>query len=160
MPDTIQAQQGTEQKLVFRTEEDRQKALDELPVEPPAGIQNLDDWRNELDAKQDALEAATIDPNWQEGQPPSPRTDPPAQEPGAPASAQPGSDWYRPEDWTFQQNGQTITIGRDEIPADLQGRNISNAKDLILDYVSTHRYAETKKQEHSQEVADLRAQLE
>lgn len=158
MPDPIQAPQGTEQKLVFRTEDERQKAMDAIPQEPPMGTTDIDGWRVQQDAQQDALESATIDPNYVQGQPaqPGPAREAPVT-PLDPAANQ--GDWYKPSEWTFQQNGQTITIGKDEIPEELRSKGIGSAKDLILDYVSTHRYAETKKQEYQQSVSDLQRQL-
>ena len=167
MPILNQAPQGTEQKLVFQTEEDRNKAMDAIPMEPPVGTTDLDSWRREQDVAQDAIEAATIDPNYVAGQPaPAPAEpvaplNPAAPAPGAPAPAPGEGDWYKPENFTFtDSSGQTVTIGRDEVPEELRKKGgLGSAKDLVLDYVNTHRYAETKKQEYDSSLTDMRQQL-
>lgn len=163
MPEPMEAPQGQEQKLVFKTEEDRQKALDEIPVDLPDGITDIDAWRTEMDAKQDAIEQATVDPNYT-GQPTDgarqPNQDQPqpqADQPPAPAPDQ--GDWYRPEDWTFSHQGQQVTIGRDEIPVEMQQKNISSAKDLMYDYINTHRYAESKAQEYQKSLSRMQEQM-
>ena len=144
MPDSIQAPQGTEQKLVFRSEQDRLSAIDALDTTPPKGG-NLDDWRREQDAKQDAIEAAAIDPNFT-----------PGQQPPAPGQE---SDWYKAENWTINQNGQTVTIGRDEIPEEMRNKNVSNAKELVQELLTNHRYNQTKTGEYQKTLGELQSQI-
>jgi hypothetical protein len=163
MPDLIQAQQGQEQKLVFKTEDERQKALDAIPIEPPAGTSDMDSWRRQQDDLQDRIEAAAIDPNYSAAAQPAqaaPASQAPSSQPSGRQEPDSGGDWYKPSDWTFQQNGQTVTIGRDEIPDELRDKGIKNAKDLILGYVSNSRYSDTKNREHQASIADLQKQMQ
>ena len=119
MSDPIQAPQGIEQKLVFRSEQDRAAALEALDTAPAAGT-SLDTWRREQDMAQDAIESAQIDPNYIPGQQSAAPPNVPGANPPAPALQE--DDWYKPADWTLVQNGQNVTIGRDEIPTEFRER--------------------------------------
>jgi len=128
-------------------------AIEVLDQAPPSGT-DLDTWRRDMDAKQDAIEGALIDPNYVPGQAPAPNA-----APGAGPAPEPGSDWYKPEDWTIQQNGQTVTIGKDEIPTEFRDKNVSNAKELVQELLTNHRYDKEKKSEYSKNLSDMQEQV-
>ena len=156
MSDPIQAPQGIEQKLVFRSEQDRAAALEALDTAPAAGT-SLDTWRREQDMAQDAIESAQIDPNYIPGQQSAAPPNVPGANPPAPALQE--DDWYKPADWTLVQNGQNVTIGRDEIPTEFRDRKVANAKELVLELLTDHRYSQEKKNEYNKSLNDMQGQL-
>ena len=67
--------------LVFKSEEDRVKAIEAIPMTPPKG-KTQDEWNEETSAKMDAIFAAPIDEN---AAPAEPGADPAPAAPAAPA---------------------------------------------------------------------------
>lgn len=160
-------QQGN---VVFKTEEERMQALNSVPIDPPLelGDKSLDQWRQEQDAIQDQIESATIDPNAQiidvqGGENGDVSRSTPGQDPTPHQNNQTAADtsgWYKPDDWTFQRDGQAVTVPEDEIPESLRGKSIKDSESLLHEVVNSKRYLDTKTEEYNRSLSSLNQQME
>ena len=145
-----EAPQGTE-PVVFRTEDERTKAIQDMPEAPPEDVVDRDKWNNEQDETLDRYSEATIDPNYNP-ESAAAVADAPTPTPGE-------NDWYKAEDWTVTFKGETTVLGPDEITDEMKKSNFSGAKELMFDYLSSKNLANTREQEFSTTTARLETEI-
>ena len=153
-------------EMVFKSEEDRLAAVNELAEVPPSdiGIANHEEWQMKQDELADKIATAKIDPDYVPGEKTGSDVDGAGQKLDKPAVEDAaGDDWYKAEDWTFNFKGENVTIAKEDLPSEPEDRQkftFKNAKDAFNGLVHTQRYLQTTKQNHSQSVADYKKELD
>lgn len=124
-----------DQKLAFKSEEERMEALNALPTRPPNDVGDLDAWEAEIEKKQQQILEAQVDPNAVE----APAEEPPRQE-EAPAEEAQTSD----EDKLFFGKYK-----RDDLPEPLRKYN---SDEQVLEQAAHARDYATKTEQRMQQL--------
>jgi len=145
-----------EKTLAYKSEDDRLKALAELPDEPPFGESNIEAWFDSMTEQREAIERAEIDPALEVGtddaaqaQAPLENGDPPAKQ----ETLNKGGEEAKSEVLKFE-------IDRSELPEEL--RDYDNAGEIIKQYGHARKYAnsiDTRLTEINKENAILREKI-
>ena len=154
--------QQAQESLIFKSEDERFKALDELPDTPPPDTEDIEEWEKEQSSLQKRIEDAKI--AGQEGGPEptgnetGTETDPSktGKSSDATSESKPG---HNPEDWTMEYKGEKITLDQKDIPTDRRF-TFKNVKDALHGFVNTQHYLDKLKNDHSSAISLTQSELQ
>lgn len=107
--------------MVFKTKEEKERAILGLPSEPAGAVSDLDAWQQEQDNKRRELEEATIEPE------------------GEVAGASPQETVSEPTTEPEESDILNFTLKRDELPDELRGYR--SPGEIIKQFAHARKYA-------------------
>lgn len=136
--------------LTFKSEEERQEALANLPDEPPIDVMDIDEWNAKIDQERTEIEEAEIVDD--DGAPPKDDDAAPPAEP--PAEGEPPASQQQQQDNDFVYDFGKIK--RSDLPEEV--RHYQNPGEIIKQFGHARKYAnslEEKLRETHSQIAEL-----